>query len=139
LPTAKALLHLAAARRRGKKFTVFPRLSSQVLLTSPFRRAYTGTGKKQLDFQADLLSAASCSRPRSTPLMVHRVATLRYVWAHLRNVRLPRSGPLTGALGRQLSALKRRRRLRLQQEDLQAGLVDYQAMPPYPLRPRLPS
>ena len=41
-------------------------------------------------------------------------------------------GAAIGALGRQLSALDRRRRLRRQQEDLQAGLVDYLAIPPYP-------
>ena len=29
--------------------------------------------------------------------------------------------------------------VRQQQEDIQAGLVDYQAMPPYPPRPRPPS
>ena len=52
---------------------------------------------------------------------------------------MPRSGPPAGALGRQLSALDRRRRLREQQEDIQAGLLDYQAIPPYPIRPRPPS
>lgn len=50
-----------------------------------------------------------------------------------------RSGPLTGALGRQLSALERRHRLRTQQERLQAGPADPRAMPPYPARPRPPS
>jgi hypothetical protein len=54
-------------------------------------------------------------------------------------MRLPRSGPPAGALGNQLSALHRRRQLRQQQEDIQAGLVDYQAIPPYPVRPRPPS
>jgi len=44
-----------------------------------------------------------------------------------------------GALSSHLSALNRRRLLRQQQEEIQAGLVDYQAMPPYPPRPRPPS
>ena len=35
--------------------------------------------------------------------------------------------------------LHRRRQLRQQQEDIQAGLVDYEAIPPYPRRPRPPS
>jgi hypothetical protein len=54
-------------------------------------------------------------------------------------MRLPRSGPPIGALRTQLNALERRRQLRQQQEDLQAGLVDYLAIPPYPFRPRPPS
>jgi len=54
-------------------------------------------------------------------------------------MRLPRSGPTLGVLGRHLSALERRNRLRQQQEDLNAGLVDYAALPPYPARPRPPS
>jgi len=58
---------------------------------------------------------------------------------YTRRARLARSGPTIGALGKQLSALHRRRQLRAQQEDLQAGLVDYQAIPPYPTRPRPPS
>ncbi|MBN1393544.1 MAG: hypothetical protein JW959_00740 [Pirellulales bacterium] len=52
---------------------------------------------------------------------------------------MARSGPLPGALGRCLGALERRLRLTRQQEDIQAGLVDYQALPPYPPRPRPPS
>ena len=47
-------------------------------------------------------------------------------------------GAACRALGDQLSALVRRQRLRQQQEDLQAGLVDYLAIPPYPFRPRPP-
>jgi len=54
-------------------------------------------------------------------------------------MRLPRSGTILGALSRQLSALNRRRRLRQQQEQIQAGLVDWLALPPYPPRPRPPS
>jgi len=54
-------------------------------------------------------------------------------------MRLARSGPQDGALGRQLSALERRHRLRAQQQELQAGRSDPQAIPPYPVRPRPPS
>jgi hypothetical protein len=71
--------------------------------------------------------------------MIRAIGPLRCAWAYTRWMRLPRSGPPSGALGSQLSALDRRRRLREQQEDLQAGLVDYLAIPPYPYRPRPPS
>jgi hypothetical protein len=71
--------------------------------------------------------------------MIRAIGPLRHAWIYTRSVRLPRSGPPAGASGRQLVALERRRLLRLQQEDLQAGLVDYLAIPPYPLRLRPPS
>ncbi|MCE5301867.1 MAG: hypothetical protein LLF97_02010 [Planctomycetaceae bacterium] len=71
--------------------------------------------------------------------MIRAIGPLRYAWTYTRSVRLPRSGPPAGAPVEQLSALVRRRRLRMQQEDLQAGLVDYEAIPPYPSRPRPPS
>jgi hypothetical protein len=71
--------------------------------------------------------------------MIRPIGPLRYAWAYARRMRLPRSGPPSGALGRQLNALDRRRRLRQQQEDLQAGVVDYLAIPPYPFRSRPPS
>ena len=71
--------------------------------------------------------------------MIRAIGPLRNAWIYTRSMRLPRSGPPAGALSNQLSALERRRRLREQQEDLQAGLVDYQAIPPYPMRPRPPS
>ena len=71
--------------------------------------------------------------------MIRAIGPLRYAWIYTRSTRLPRSGPPVGALGDQLSALNRRRLLRRQQEDLQAGLVDYLAIPPYPPRPRPPS
>ena len=64
--------------------------------------------------------------------MIRPISPLRYPLAYTRRVRLPRSGPPAGALGNQLSALERRRQLRKQQEDLQAGLVDYLTIPPYP-------
>jgi hypothetical protein len=71
--------------------------------------------------------------------MIRAIGPLRYAWTYTRSMRLPRSGPPAGALDCQLSALNRRRLLRQQQEDLQAGLVDYLAIPPYPPRPRPPS
>ena len=75
----------------------------------------------------------------SDHLMIRPIGSPRCAWTYTRNMRLPRSGPPAGALGNQLSALHRRRQLHQQQEDLQAGLVDYQAIPPYPIRPRPPS
>ena len=71
--------------------------------------------------------------------MIRPIGPLRYAWAYTQRARLPRSGPPVGALGNQLSALDRRRQLRQQQEDLQAGVVDYESIPPYPFRPRPPS
>jgi hypothetical protein len=71
--------------------------------------------------------------------MIRPIGPLRSAWAYTRVMRLPRSGPPLGAISSQLIALDRRRLLRQQQEDLQAGLVDYLAMPPYPFRPRPPS
>ena len=71
--------------------------------------------------------------------MIRAIGPLRSAWMYTRRMRLPRSGPPAGALRKQLNALERRRRLREQQEDLQAGLVDYLAIPPYPFRPRPPS
>jgi len=71
--------------------------------------------------------------------MIRLIGPLRSAWIYTRSMRLPRSGPPAGALGLQLIALDRRRMLRQQQEDIQAGLVDYEAIPPYPTRPRAPS
>jgi hypothetical protein len=82
------------------------------------------------------------SFPRATAsfrLMIRPIGPLRPSWAYARSRRFPRSGPPAGALGPQLSALMRRYQLREQQEDIQAGLVDYLAIPPYPFRPRPPS
>jgi hypothetical protein len=70
--------------------------------------------------------------------MIRAIGPLRYAWTYTRNMRLPRSGPPAGATGQQLVALERRHLLRQQQEDIQAGLVDYVALPPYPPRPRPP-
>jgi hypothetical protein len=71
--------------------------------------------------------------------MTRPIGSLRHAWAYTRRSRLARSGTVAGALGRQLSALNRRRRLRQQQEDLQVGVIDYLTTPPYPVRPRPPS
>jgi hypothetical protein len=71
--------------------------------------------------------------------MIRAIGPLRHAWAYTRFTRLPRSGPTGGVLTDQMSALVRRHRLREQQEDIQAGLVDYLAIPPYPYRPRPPS
>jgi len=71
--------------------------------------------------------------------MIRSIVPLRAVCYYARGMNLPRSGPVSGALGKQLSALQRRRRLDLQHQDLKAGLADYRASPPYPPRPRPPS
>jgi len=71
--------------------------------------------------------------------MIRPIGPLRPAWAYTQRTRLPRSGPPSGALRCQLSALERRHQLRQQQEEIQAGLVDYLAIPPYPFRPRPPS
>lgn len=73
------------------------------------------------------------------PLMTHPIGpNVTFFWM-ISQGRLARSGPESGALGRQLSALKRRRRLRMQQLLLQTGTVDHRALPSYPFRPRPPS
>ena len=71
--------------------------------------------------------------------MIRAIGPLRSAWVYTRCMRLPRSGPPPGAIRKQLIALERRHKLRQQQEDIQAGLVDYEAIPPYPYRPRPPS
>ena len=71
--------------------------------------------------------------------MIRPIRPWRYAWAYARSARLPRSGPSAGAPNSQLGALLRRRLLRQQQEDLQAGAADYWAIPTYPYRPRPPS
>jgi hypothetical protein len=72
-------------------------------------------------------------------VMIRPIGAFRFGWAYARGVRLPRSGPQPGAPSNQLGALERRRLLRQQQEEIQAGLVDYVTIPPYPYRPRPPS
>jgi len=59
-------------------------------------------------------------------------------WIYVSRMRLARSGTWPGALGVQLSALERRRRLGDQQRLLERGAADYAARPPYPPRPRPP-
>jgi hypothetical protein len=54
-------------------------------------------------------------------------------------MRFARSGPFSGALSKQLSAIQRRRRLRRQQETLQTGPANGEGFPPYRSRPRPPS
>lgn len=71
--------------------------------------------------------------------MIRAVGSLDVCWMHANYARLARSGPDPAALSRQLSAVDRRRRLRMQQEDLQSGAVAYGALPPCRLRPRPPS
>lgn len=56
-----------------------------------------------------------------------------------RDMKLARSGPEPGALGPQLSALKRRRLLQAQQPEIQAGRIDLGAIAPDPIRPRPPA
>jgi hypothetical protein len=127
----------AAGKISGALVVIF---SSRVL-TSLSYRAYRSTKTN------DASSKAPSQRPRVvcdattgfTRPMIRPIGPLRNAWVYTRSMRLPRSGPPAGALGNQLSALRRRQQLRQQQEDIQAGLVDYQAMPPYPPRPRPPS
>jgi hypothetical protein len=95
-------------------------------------------------FGWDVRRRAFARRPREGPnyrqvIMIRSIGPLRPHWTYTQKMRLPRSGTPTGALSDQLSALARRHQLRRQQEDIQAGLVDYEAMPPYPPRPRPPS
>jgi hypothetical protein len=71
--------------------------------------------------------------------MIRPIGRMPSEWIFPYGMRLARSGTSGGALGRQLSALVRRRRLRKQQQELQAGVALQQAIPPYPLRPRPPS
>lgn len=73
------------------------------------------------------------------PLMIRPLGSIQAVWIAGPAMRLARSGPLSGALGRQQSALARRRRLQAQLQQLKGGAVDYHARPPYPFRPRPPS
>jgi hypothetical protein len=71
--------------------------------------------------------------------MIRAVGHLGINWMYANYTRLARSGPDPEALSRQLGALDRRRRLRTQQQNLQAGLTGCEAMPPYHARPRPPS
>ena len=135
-------LQVCEWRGAAWKFSrVFSVIFSSRTLTSRNRGAYRSTRRN------DASSKAPSQRPRVvsdattgfTRLMIRPIGPLRNAWVYTRSMRLPRSGPPAGALGNQLSALRRRHQLRQQQEDIQAGLVDYQAMPPYPPRPRPPS
>lgn len=79
------------------------------------------------------------SFPREAPLMPGPIRPIRIAFMLTPYIRFARSGPIPGALGNQLGALDRRRRLQTQQQQLQTGATDYQARPPYPNRPRPPS
>ena len=72
-------------------------------------------------------------------LMIRAVGPLPIVWSTPNTMRLARSGTGAEALSQQLSAIQRRRRLRTQQESLQRGATNWEAFPPYRLRPRPPS
>ena len=129
-------------RRAAWKISgLFPLIFSSRSLTSPNRGAYRSTREKRREFQGPFTRPRVVSNATSghTRLMIRPIGPLRNAWVYTRTMRLPRSGPPAGALGNQLSALRRRQQLRQQQEDIQAGLVDYQALPPYPPRPRPPS
>ena len=71
--------------------------------------------------------------------MIRPIGRLLNEWTFPYGMRAARSGTDRGALGLQLSALNRRRRLRTQQQRLQAGMAAQWAMAPFPLRPRPPS
>jgi hypothetical protein len=71
--------------------------------------------------------------------MIRPVGAPSYNVGFLYGTRRARSGPETGALSQQLSALERRRRLRIQQEQIQGGGNGQQAIPPYAIRSRPPS
>lgn len=71
--------------------------------------------------------------------MIRSVGPSQNGWVFKHAVRTARNGPQAGALGQQLSALRRRRLLSAQQEDLQAGSTDYPTLLPYWYRPRPPS
>ncbi len=68
--------------------------------------------------------------------MIRPIGRMPSEWVYPYGMRMPRSGTGNGALGRQLSALDRRHRLRKQQQEIQAGMAEYRAYPP---RPRPPS
>lgn len=87
---------------------------------------------------ADRITAARGSGISTHP-MILPVGPSPSGWMLTPGRWLARSGPEPGALGRQLSALKRRQQLQVQQRVIQAGQSDYQALPPYPPRPRPPA
>lgn len=70
--------------------------------------------------------------------MIRPVGPLQFGWMFPRHARVARSGPESGALSRQLSALERRRRLRMQHQQFLIGGPGPKALPPYPFRPRPP-
>jgi hypothetical protein len=79
------------------------------------------------------------SQSSKHPRMNYFFEPLRSAWIGIAVTRLARSGPVGGAFGHELNALQQRRRLRFQQQRLQAGASGYEVLPPYPSRPRPPS
>lgn len=71
--------------------------------------------------------------------MVYRIRFPPFGLMLAHHARFDNAGLGSGSLGQQYGAIGRRRRLRLQQEDLQGGSHDSQSLPPYPFRPRPPS
>jgi len=71
--------------------------------------------------------------------MIRPTGRSQNAWMYAHSMRLARSGPRHGALGRQLSALQRRRLLRIQQQEHRLGAAGQASVPPFPFRPRPPS
>ena len=137
LTVAEAASGFSVAARGGEKSLAkrLPFLESFFDFVRPSCISkYRGTSQR-----SDSASHLSAEHTAAVTIMIRPIGPLRLNVAYMRRMRMPRSGPAAGALGDQLSALARRHLLRRQQEDLQAGLVDYQAIPPYPPRPRPPS
>jgi hypothetical protein len=70
--------------------------------------------------------------------MIRPIRPISMLLPHVTHPGLTRSDASNGALSRQQGAIRRRRNLQAQQEQLEAGRVDYRVRPPYPYRPRPP-
>ncbi|MHC4402290.1 MAG: hypothetical protein ACYTG0_21705 [Planctomycetota bacterium] len=71
--------------------------------------------------------------------MIRPIVSLRSLLKHVVVPLETQAEPAAGTVEGQWSALERRRRLTVQHTRLADGASDYQARPPYPLRPRPPS